>query len=173
MRGMKLVRAVAPVLSILVLAGLVAAVAVAPAGAKPKPSFVPKVGSYMGTVTIDGTSAPVVGQVAKEGKKYLVQVLGSTTETCDNGATYIAGFGLPVTVTGKSFSLEEEGTDGLTGGTATTKINGHFTSEKEFTGRASRTSVGSTRDTTIHSCTMKNVKFTLKWKSAKPLGAES
>jgi hypothetical protein len=170
---MKLVRAVTLVLSILALAGLLVALAVAPAGANPKASFKPKVGSYAGTVSIEGAKAPVLGQVAKEGKKYIVQVLGSTTETCDNGVTYPAGFGLPVTFTGKSFSLEEEGSDSYTGGTATWKINGHFISEKEFTGSASRTSVGSTKDTTIHSCKMKNVKFTLKWKTSKPLGAES
>jgi hypothetical protein len=166
---MKLVRAVPPALSICVLVGLIAAVAVMPAAAKPKGGFVPKVGSYAGSVTIAGASgsAPVTGNVGKEGKEYFVQVLGSSTETCDNGATFPSGFGIAVPVTGKAFSVTEKGTDSFTGGQATYKISGRFSSESEFSGTASRTSVGSNKDTTIHSCTMKPAKFTLKWKSAK------
>ncbi|HTT94070.1 MAG TPA: hypothetical protein VMF55_05320 [Solirubrobacterales bacterium] len=168
---MKLVRAAAPVLSILVLAGLLAAVVAMPSAARPKASFKPKVGGYIGTVTIAGAGAavPIMGNVFKEGKNYSVAVYGSSTETCDNGVVYPAGFSLPVPVSGKSFSVEETGTDSFTGGKATWKIAGHFTGEAGFTGSAGRTSVGSTKDTSIHSCTMKSAKFTLKWKTPKAL----
>ena len=95
-------------------------------------------------------------------------MLLSTTETCDNGTRYPAGVEIPVTLQGKSFSAEESGTDAYSGGTATYRINGHFTGEKEFTGTAGKSSTGSTKDPTIHSCTTGTIKFTLKFKASKP-----
>jgi hypothetical protein len=166
---MKLVRAVPQALSTLAVAGLVAALAVAPAGAKPKPDFVPKTGTYSGTMTTSAGSGEASGQVAKEGKKYLVQVLLSTTTTCQSGAKFVAGVAIPVPLTGKSFSGEESGTDSYTGGTATYKVTGHFTSEKEFTGTASKTSTAGPRQPDAGSCTTGPIKFTMKFKTSKPL----
>jgi hypothetical protein len=164
---MKLVRAVSVSLSTLVLAGLLVALAVAPAGARLKPEFKPATGTYIGTMTSSVGTGQITGQVGKEGKKYIVQVLLSTTETCDDGARYPAGVEIPAPVQGKSFSAEETGTDAYSGGKATYKFNGHFTSEKEFTGTAGKSSEGSTKDPTIHSCTTGTIKFTLKFKTSK------
>jgi len=61
---MRLVRAVPSALSILVLAALL----VAPAGAKPKPEFKPKTGTYSGTMTTSSGSGTVSGMVGKEGR---------------------------------------------------------------------------------------------------------
>jgi hypothetical protein len=168
---MKLVRAVTPALSILVLTGLVVALAVAPAGARPKPEFKPKTGTYAGTMTSMAGNGAASGQVGKEGSKYIVQVLVSTTETCTNGAKYPAGVSIPVPVTGRSFSAEESGTDSYTGGTGTYKVTGHFTSEKEFTGTASKTSTAGPRQPDAGTCTTGPIKFTLKFKTSKPLSS--
>ena len=169
MPDMKLVRAVAPALSIPVLAGLLVALAVGPAGARPKPEFKPATGTYSGTMTSAAGSGTLSGQVAKEGKKYLVQVLVQSTQKCENGETVVAGVGIPATLSGKSFSATDSGTDINTGGTATFKVNGHFTSEKEFTGTASKTSTAGPRRPDAGNCTTGTIKFTLKFKTSKPL----
>jgi hypothetical protein len=169
MRAMKLVRAVAPALSILVLAGLLAALAVVPAGAAPKPAFAPKTGTYLGTMTSSVGTGEISGQVGKEGKKYIVQTLLSSTETCENGLRFPGGVSLQVPLKGKSFSATESGSDSYTGGTATYKISGHFTSEKEFTGTASKTSAEGPKQPGSGTCSTGTMKFTLKFKTSKPL----
>jgi hypothetical protein len=166
---MRLVRAVPLTLSTLALAGLLVALAAAPAGAGPKPEFKPKTGTYAGTMSSPAGNGEASGQVGKEGKKYIVQVLVSTTSTCANGVKYPAGVSIPVPVSGKSFSGEESGTDSYTGGTATYKVTGHFSSEKEFTGTASKTSTAGPRQPDAGSCTTGTIKFTLKFKTSKPL----
>jgi hypothetical protein len=170
---MKLVRAVAPALSILILAVLAAALLVGPAGAKPAPEFKPKTGTYLGTMSGPAGKGEVSGQVAKEGKKYLVQALISTTQKCENGETVVAGVNIPATLAGKSFNATESGTDINTGGTATFKVSGHFTSEKEFTGTASKTSTSGPKRPDSGNCTTGTIKFTLKFKTSKPLGSET
>lgn len=167
---MRLVRAVTPALSTLALAtACVVALAVAPAGAKPKPEFKPKTGTYAGPMSSPAGNGEASGQVGKEGKKYIVQVLLSTTETCGSGVRFPAGVSIPVPLTGKSFSAEESGTDGYTGGTATYKVSGHFTSEKEFTGTASKMSTAGPRQPDVGTCTTGTIKFTMKFKSPKAL----
>lgn len=166
---MKLVRVIVPALSTLVLVGLPAALGVAPAGAAAKPEFVPKTGTYVGTMTSAAGTGEVSGQVTKEGKKYVVLTLLSSTETCGDGTRFPGGVNIPAKLTGKSFSATESGTDSYTGGTATYKISGHFTSEKEFTGSGSKTSTEGSRMPGSGTCSTGNMKFTMKFKSPKLL----
>jgi hypothetical protein len=166
---MKLVRTVASVLSILALAGLVAALAVAPAGATPKPAFAPKTGTYLGTMTTSSGTGEISGQVGKEGKKYTVQSLLSGTETCADGTRFPGGVSIAAPLQGKSFSSTETGTDSYTGGTATYRVSGHFTSEKEFSGTASKTSTEGSRMPDTGTCSTGTIKFKLKFKTSKPL----
>ena len=166
---MKLVRAVAPVLSILLLAGLFTALLVISAAAKPKPEFEPKTGTYAGTMTSSVGTGAIGGQVAKEGKKYMVMALLSTTETCANGTRFPGGVSIPATLKDRSFSAIETGTDAYTGGTATYKVSGHFSGEKEFSGTASKTSTEGSKMPGTGTCSTGTIKFTLKFKSSKPL----
>lgn len=169
MRPMKLVRTATPALLIIAFAGLLVALAVAPAGAAPKAEFKPKTGTYLGTMSSSVGTGEISGQVAKEGKKYIVQALLSSTETCENGLRFPGGVNIPAPLKGRSFSATETGTDSYTGGTATFKVSGHFTSEKEFTGTASKTSSEGSKQPGSGTCTTGTIRFTLKFKTSKPL----
>jgi hypothetical protein len=166
---MKLVRAVASALSILALAGMLVALAVTPAAAKPRPEFKPKTGTYIGTMTSSVGTGEIGGQVGKEGKEYIILALLSTTETCADGTRFPGGVSIPAPLQGKSFSATETGTDSYTGGTATFKVSGHFSSEREFSGTAGKTSTEGSRLPGTGTCSTGPIKFTLKFRSSKPM----
>lgn len=165
---MKHARVIVPVLSILVLAVPAMAASVA-GGAGSPPTFVPKTGTYTGTMTSPAGSGEIGGQVTKEGKKYIVRVLVSTVQTCADGTRYPAGVAIPSTLKGKSFSATESGLESRSGGTATYKISGRFTTEKAFTGSASKEVTAGPQLPAAGACSTGTVKFSLKFKSSAPL----
>ncbi len=121
----------------LVLAAVALSVA-APVAAAGKPAFKPKIGEYTGTFSTASGTHPVTGQVAKQGGKYLVQVLISTTLTCADGSVQAGGVVIPAEIKGRAFSVTESGTDSRSGGIATYSLSGKFSSETAFAGTAKK-----------------------------------
>lgn len=154
---MKSTRLVLLVSSTLVLA----LSATALAGAANAATFTPKTGMYSGTLTTATGTSKISGQVGKEGKKYIVQVLASTTATCADGSLVPAGVGIPAKLQGKSFSATESGKDSRSGGTATWTISGHFSSEKAFTGTAKKEISAGPLLPEQGACSTGTVKFSL------------
>lgn len=166
MKNARLVLLVSSILAVALSVGVAASAAGAPGGAKPKPAeFKPKVGDYVGTATApnSGTSR-VTGQVAKEGRKYVVQVLIQATSVCTDGEQLNAGVGFPVSLNGKAFKATEAGKDVFTGGTATWTVSGSFTSETALTGKAKKESTAGPNRPEVGTCTTGDVKFSLHFK---------
>jgi len=154
---MKLVRLLIAACAVLALCGVSAAAAKAPA-------FVPKPGAYAGTAKADGKTVPVTGAVVKQGNKYLVQVLLTATMTCDDGTQLQAGVGIPATLKGKTFSATESGKDSSTGGTATFKVSGRFSSAKAFSGTGSKDLSAGSLQPQLGACSTGTISFSLSKK---------
>ena len=102
-------------------------------------------------------------QVAKEGKKCVVQVLIQTASVCIYGEHLNAAVGFPVTLDGKS-KAAETGKDVFTGGTATWTVNGSFSSEKALSGSAKKVSSAGPLRPEVGTCSTGDVKFSLHFK---------
>jgi hypothetical protein len=128
----------------------------------PQPSFVPKTGNYVGTFTTKAGTNQATGKVTKVGLGYVVQVFITTTETCANGVTYSAGVGTTqgLPLKGRTFTYKESGPDSL-GGTATYDVRGSFSSEKAFSGTASKKITGVAADPSSGACETGPVSFKL------------
>jgi hypothetical protein len=154
-----------------ILVGLTAALCilaavVAPAGAKPKKSFVPNLAGYVGPMTADGHTQTQTASVISEDRKYLVELEGELPATC--GGTE----GLPLTLhgqavlKGKAFKLAHAAATSthLEGQSKTVyvTVSGHFTAVNKFVGTAKAETKVEAGNPESAACKSPTAKFTMK-----------
>lgn len=124
-----------------------AAILAAPAGAKPKPAFAPKLGTYGGDSIAGSKSHSVVAKVTRKGSKYTAEVEVAFPATCSNTENGFTGpseliYKVPAKVEGHAISFKGNSVDtlGILHPLASTvTLNGRFTSDSKFTATASVT----------------------------------
>lgn len=121
------------------------AIAVAPAGAKPRKAFAPKLGGYGGDSIAGGKSRSVVAKVTKKGAKYSAEVEIAFPAMCtnsENGLTVPSELIYKVVAQVKGHAISFKGNSADTLGilyplASTVTLNGRFTSDSKFTATAS------------------------------------
>lgn len=154
---MKIVRLSLVALSVLAVCCASAATAKAPA-------FAPKPGAYAGTSKSGGKTVPVTGAVIKRGSGYLAQLLLPATMKCADDTELAVGMPIYATLKGKTFSVTERVEDNSTGGTATVKVSGKFTSAKAFSGTGSKDLSAGSVQPQLGACSTGPISFSLKLK---------
>ncbi|HTT96307.1 MAG TPA: hypothetical protein VMF55_16670 [Solirubrobacterales bacterium] len=120
------------------------AVVVAPAGAKPRKAFAPKVGVYGGDSIAGAKSHSVVAKVTKKGARYSAEVEIAFPATCTNGETGFTGpseliYKVIAQVKGHAISFKGNSRDTmgiLYPMASTVTLDGRFTSDSKFTATA-------------------------------------
>jgi hypothetical protein len=122
------------------------AIVAGPAGAKPKPAFAPKAGTYSGDSFAEGKTHSVFAQVKKKGSKYSAEVEIAVPAKCTSteSPTPLPTellFKVPAQIKGRSISFKANSVDamqivGYQVASAIT-LNGRFTSPSAFSATVS------------------------------------
>jgi hypothetical protein len=160
--------------ALLSLAVLAAAILVGPAGAKPKPAFAPKVGTYSGDSFAEGKTHSVFAKVTKKGTKYAAEVEIAVPAKCTSteNPTPLPTellFKVPPQIKGHSISFKGNSVDvmQIVGYQVPSAISlsGRFTGNSAFTANVSVQAPAPGVESEVH-CSVPATKLKLEFSIA-------